>query len=70
MKRDIETFLSTFGMKDCKPAKTPAAPNNKLLKPDPSASVDTRESNRYREVVGGLLWFARTGRPDIFYAVN
>jgi hypothetical protein len=71
MKRDIETFLSTFGMRDCKPAKTPAAPNTKLLKPDPSTEINSVElAYPYREIVGGLLWFARTGRPDILYAVN
>ena len=43
MKRDIETFLSTSGMRDCKPAKTPAAPNTKLLKPDPSTEINSVE---------------------------
>jgi hypothetical protein len=43
MKCDIGTFLSSFGMRDCKPAKTPLPPNTKLLKPDPSTEINSVE---------------------------
>jgi hypothetical protein len=68
MRRDIESMLDMYGMIDCHPEKTPAIPNSKLLKP----LAEDLEAMKYpyREVVGGLLWFGRTGRPDILYAVN
>jgi hypothetical protein len=68
MKRDIMAMLNNHGMKDCHPEKTPAAPHTKLLKPDCWNELAAKYP--YREVVGQLLWFARTGRPDILYAVN
>lgn len=65
-------LLQRFGMSDCKPCDTPAAPGTKLTKtstpPDP---LDTETCNfDYRGAVGSLLWLARTTRPDILYAVN
>jgi hypothetical protein len=68
MQRDIEDMLVTFGMQDCKGVRTPAIPGSKLTKPtapDPEAAKFP-----YREAAGALLWFARTARPDILYAVN
>ena len=68
MQRDIEDMLVTFGMSECKGVRTPAIPGSKLTKPtqhDPEAAKFP-----YREAVGALLWLARTGRPDISYAVN
>jgi hypothetical protein len=71
MKRDIEAMLVQFGMRECKPEKTPAAPNTKLVKPTSTDAVDPDSAAfPYREAVGALLWFGRTGRPDILYAVN
>jgi hypothetical protein len=71
MKRDIEAMLIEFGMQDCKPERTPAAPSTKLAKPTSTDAVDPDSATfPYREAVGALLWFARTGRPDILYAVN
>jgi len=73
MKRDIENMLNDFGMKDCKPDSVPAVPGSKLRKAgDKFTSPDDEEASRfpYREAVGGLLWFARTGRPDILNAVS
>ena len=73
MKRDIENMLNDFGMKDCKPDSVPAVPGSKLRKPgDKFITPDDTESSQfpYREAVGALLWFARTGRPDILNAVS
>jgi hypothetical protein len=64
-------MLVEFGMRDCKPEYTPAAPNVKLAKPTSLDAVDPEaRSFPYREAVGALLWFGRTGRPDILYSVN
>jgi hypothetical protein len=71
MKRDIEAMIIDFGMRDCRPEKTPAAPNVKLVKPTSLDAVDPEAAGfPYREAVGALLWFGRTGRPDILYSVN
>ena len=57
-------------MKDCKSVSTPAEPNSKLLKtPDGEKDYEALKFP-YRELVGSLLWIARTCRPDIMYAVN
>jgi hypothetical protein len=68
MKRDLESMLHKYGMTECKPESTPAVPNSKLEKPE-DHDLEAAEFP-YREAVGELLWFARTGRPDILYAVN
>ena len=68
MKRDLEAMLSKFEMSECKPESNPVVPGSKLVKPlesDPEAALFP-----YREAVGEHLWFARTGRPDILYAVS
>jgi hypothetical protein len=66
----IEALLEKHGMAQCNPQWTPADPGTKLVKTmdgviDPAARLFP-----YREVVGSLLWLARTSRPDILYAVN
>ena len=61
-------MLTKYGMLECKPESTPVVPGSKLAKPteiDPEAA-----SFPYREAVGELLWFARTGRPDILYSAS
>jgi hypothetical protein len=72
MKQAIIDLLNDFGMADCKHERTPAAPNTKLVKPNQEATeLDYEVTNfKYRELVGALLWLARTGRPDILYAVG
>ena len=68
MKRDLEAMLSKYGMSECKPESTPVVPGSKLVK---QLEVDPEAAQfPYREAVGELLWFARTGRPDILYAVS
>ena len=66
----IEALLEKHGMAQCNPQWTPADHGTKLVKTmdgvvDPAARLFP-----YREVVGSLLWLARTSRPDILYAVN
>jgi hypothetical protein len=69
MKQCIQDMIDEFGMTNCAIATTPAAPGSKLLKPS-SIATDDSASFPYRTAVGELLWLARTGRPDILYAVN
>jgi len=61
----IEDLLLKFNMTDCKPASVPMQPNLNLL---PAETSD--ENLPYRELIGSLLFIARTTRPDISYAVN
>jgi hypothetical protein len=69
MKRGIKDMIDEFGMTSCTTSSTPAAPHTKLIKSKIIIS-DGSENFPYRTAVGELLWFARTGRPDILYAVN
>jgi hypothetical protein len=69
MRKYIAELLETYGMSDCKPVATPADPYSKLKKA--AEGNKPNDGNLpYQEVVGSLLWLARTGRPDIIYAVN
>lgn len=65
-KDKIMELLEIYQMKECKNIYTPAEPNSKLFKNE----EDNNEKFPYRELVGSLLWIARTTRPDIMYAVN
>jgi hypothetical protein len=66
----ITNMLEKYGMKDCNPQWTPAAPGSKLEKSLPDTVDPEAKDFPYREAVGSLLWLARTSRPDILYAVN
>jgi hypothetical protein len=67
MKQELELMLERFGMQQCTPISTPAAPGSKLVKPL-QPILDSPFD--YRGAVGCLLWFGRTGRPEVMYAVN
>eukprot|EP01040_Poterioochromonas_malhamensis_P015358 gene15358-17177_t len=62
----IEELLETYHMSDSNPVSTPAVPGSKLKKREKPSEVPFP----FRELVGNLLWLARTTRPDILYAVN
>ena len=62
----IGELLKLYNMEDCNPVATPAAPGSKLRRCEKTEEL----SFPYRELVGNLLWLARTTRPDILYAVN
>jgi hypothetical protein len=66
----INDLLEKFGMRDCSPQWTPAAPGTKLIKTPDGIEDPEARGFPYREAVGSLLWLARTSRPDILYAVN
>jgi len=67
-KTKIANMLETFGLRDCKPMTTPAAPGTKLIPARQGTAA--QEKFPYREAVGALLWIARTARPDILYATT
>ena len=68
MKRDIEAMLTKYGMLECKPESTQVVAGSKLAK---STEIDPEAASfPYREAVGELLWFARTGRQDILYSAS
>jgi hypothetical protein len=58
----ITDMLISFGMLDCKPKSVPLDPGMKLKKGD---GDPLPPDNRYRELVGGLLYLSTTVRPDI-----
>ena len=68
----VRTMLERFGMQDCKPAASPMATGNKLLKTD--CTTDTTEESMdnipYASAVGALMYAALVTRPDIAYAVT
>jgi hypothetical protein len=70
MKNYILSTLEEFRMLDCNPHKTPAEPKTKLAKPREGSYDIEAQSFPFRALLGSLLWIARTGRPDITYAVN
>lgn len=66
----IDDVLEKFGMKDCKPSKTPSDSNQKL-----STSMVNQENSLvgkvpYQEAVGSLLYLTQSTRPDLAFAVN
>ena len=67
---NIVTALNDFGLTDCKPMSTPAAPGTKLYKTVPSDDVSENSTFPYQSAVGILRWFSRTTHPQILYAVN
>ena len=58
----IIDILESFNMADCKTKSVPLDPGMKLHKGD---SDPLPSDNRYRELVGGLLYLSTTVRPDI-----
>lgn len=65
--RDI---LARFGMADCKPAKTPSDPNQKLSMDMYGDGNEEDSVIPYQEAVGSLLYLVQGTRPDIAFAVN
>jgi hypothetical protein len=58
----ITDMLDSFNMLDCKTKSVPLDPGMKLKKGD---GDPLPPDNRYRELVGGLLYLSTTVRPDI-----
>jgi hypothetical protein len=58
----ISDMLDSFNMLDCRTKSVPLDPGMKLRKDD---GDPLPPDNRYRELVGGLLYLSTTVRPDI-----
>jgi hypothetical protein len=61
----INSVLETFNMTDCKPTSVPMQPNQELI---PATVCD--DHLPYRELIGCLIFLARSTRPDIAYATS
>lgn len=61
----IQNILSTFGMEDCKPMKTPMELNLKL-----SPAERNDETLPYQQLIGSLTYLAVCSRPDIAHVVS
>lgn len=73
MKAYIEQLLKEFKMESCKPVKNPMEPGVNLDQPEPPLSEDKqfeKQTFKYREAIGALLWLARTGMPQLMHSVN
>ena len=62
--------LNDFGLTDCKPMNTPAAPGTKFYKTVPTDDVSESGTFPYQSDVGILRRFSRTTHPQILKAVN
>ena len=64
---DILSFLKSQGMETARPVDRPGDPN---LRHEDVVTRTMVNQALYWTVIGNLLWFAITTRPDIIYAVN
>lgn len=72
-KRYVEDLLIKFDMDRAKTALTPIESNLKITRKMCPTTEDERQemNNRpYRELVGGLIYFANATRPDIAFAAS
>lgn len=66
----IEQILKRFDMLNCKPAKSPGNPNEKLSVSMVNEENDLTGKVPFQELVGSLLYVAQITRPDIAFCVN
>lgn len=69
-KKFIAQVLKRFDMLNCKIAKTPGNPNEKLTIQTITGTNDLTGKIPYQELVGSLLYIAQITRPDIAFCVN
>jgi hypothetical protein len=62
--------LNDFGLTDCKPMNTPAAPSTKLYKTVLTDDVGESGTFPYQSAVGILRWFSCITHPQILNAEN
>lgn len=65
-----EKYIKRFDMLNCKAAKTPGNPKEKLTEKTINSSNELTGKVPYQELVGSLLYAAQITRPDISYCVN
>lgn len=64
-EKAVNELLEKYNMHDCKKSSIPMQPNFDLV-PAP----ENNDNIPYRELLGSLLFIARTTRPDIAFAVS
>jgi len=64
----IFDIFERSGMSDCKPTINPLEPGLRL--PDRAEKDAHDDTNRYRELIGALMYLSVGNRPDITHAVN
>jgi hypothetical protein len=65
----MNNIVKEFQMEDCKICDTPAVTNYYLTVEDCPSEVDPELQNRYRSLIGSLMYAAICWRPDILYRV-
>jgi hypothetical protein len=66
-------LLEKFKMANCNPKFTPSDPNVQLSKGTPTKEANPSSDpllNRYREIIGGVMYLAVSTRPDMAQALN
>jgi hypothetical protein len=66
-KKLVTDILESFDMSSCRPKATPLDTSRKLQK---DSGDPLPKDNRYRELVGGILYLANTVRPDLSFAAG
>jgi hypothetical protein len=66
----VSTALEKYGLKECRTAPTPAAPNHGAHEDDRDGGGKPADVKLYQEKVGTLLYASISTRPDISYAVQ
>jgi hypothetical protein len=65
----MSNILKEFQMENCKVCETPAVTNYYLTVEDCPDIVDPELQNKYRSLIGSLMYAAICWRPDIIYRV-
>jgi hypothetical protein len=71
VKKKIISILQQFGMEDCRPVATPAAPGTILTLPpaDHTPDQDTLAFD-YISAIYSIYWLALVGKPEILHAIR
>ncbi len=65
-ERYILDMIKKYQMENCKPVNTPMVPDNS----DANPNTIFQEPDRYRSLIGSLIFASVISRPDIAYAVG
>ena len=63
--------IERFGMKDCRPCRTPMMTRQVRKRENKNSEENlVRTKASYREAIGSLIYLAGATRPDIAFATN